>query len=246
MSFRRIAALLLAASLALPAAAQDEALTPAQKAAVEATIRQYLLDHPELILEAVQGLQARKEEEAAAAQRKAVAQYRDQLFRDPSVPAIGNPAGDVTLVEFFDYQCGYCKSVLPALRQLLDDDGKVRLVLREMPILGPASLTASKAALAAKRQGKYEKVHFALMGHRGQLDDDTILRIAAAAGADMDQLRRDMESPEVRAEIERSMELARALNINGTPAFVIGEELIPGAVPLAALKQKVAETRAGG
>jgi len=151
----------------------------------------------------------------------------------------------VTLVEFFDYQCGYCKAVHADVRRLLDTDGKVRLVYKEFPILGPASVTASRAALAAQRQGKYDALHVALMENRGQLDDDKIYRIAGSVGLNVDQLKKDMQAPEINDVLQRNLRLASELNIRGTPAFVVGDQIIPGAVSLDKLKELIAAGRAG-
>ncbi|WP_246148921.1 DsbA family protein [Skermanella pratensis] len=247
---RMIAAAALSAlvGLASPtgAQAQQPALdTPAGKAAIEQIVRDYLLAHPEVLVESLTAFQERQEAAQAEAQRGALVSRQEELFRNPASPVAGNPQGDVTLVEFFDYQCGYCKTVHADVRRLLESDGKLRLVYKEFPILGPASLTASRAALAAHRQGKYEALHVALMENRGQLDDDKILRIAGSVGLDMERLKRDMESPEIQEALQRNLRLASELNIRGTPAFVVGDQIIPGAVGLDRLKELVAAGRAG-
>jgi protein-disulfide isomerase len=169
----------------------------------------------------------------------------DQVFNDPEVPVLGNRRGDVTLVEFFDYQCGYCKAVHADVRRLIDSDTNIRLVYKEFPILGPASITASRAALAAQRQGKYDALHVALMENRGQLDDDKIYRIAASAGLDLDRLKKDMQAPEISEALQKNLRLASELNIRGTPAFVVGDQIVPGAVGLDKLKELIASGRAG-
>lgn len=228
------------------AGAQQPALdTPAGKAAIEQIVRDYLLAHPEVLVESLTAFQERQEAAQAEAQRGALASRQEELFRNPSSPVAGNPQGDVTLVEFFDYQCGYCKAVHADVRRLLESDGKLRLVYKEFPILGPASLTASRAALAAQRQGKYDALHVALMENRGQLDDDKVFRIANSVGLDMERLKKDMESPEIQETLQRNMRLASELNIRGTPAFVVGDQIIPGAVGLDRLRELVAAGRAG-
>ena len=217
----------------------------ADRAAIEQIVREYLLAHPEILVEALTAYQEKQEAEQANAQRQALVSRQDELFKNPTSPVAGNPQGDVTLVEFFDYQCGYCKSVHADVRRLLDQDGKVRLVLKEFPILGPASLTASRAALAAQKQGKYDAMHNALMENRGQLDDDKIMRIAGSVGLDVERLKKDMQAPEIQDALQRNLRLAGELNIRGTPAFVIGDQIVPGAVSLERLKEMVAAKREG-
>jgi len=216
------------------------------KAAIEQIVREYLLAHPEVIVEALSAYQQREEAAQAEEQRKALTTRKEELFKNPTSPVLGNPQGDVTLVEFFDYQCGYCKAVHPDVQRLLESDGKIRLVSKEFPILGPASVTASRAALAAQKQGKYDALHKALMENRGQLDDDKIMRIAGSVGLDMERLKKDMQAPEIQEILQRNVRLAGELNIRGTPAFIIGDQIVPGAVSLDRLKEMVAQGRAGG
>ena len=149
----------------------------------------------------------------------------------------------MTIVEFFDYRCPYCKQVVGALTQLLNDDRKLRLVFKEFPILGPDSVVAARAALAAHVQGKYHAMHEALMRARGTLDETTVLKIATSVGLDATRLQSDMNKPEIAASLDRNHRLARDLAINGTPAFVIGNHVVPGAVDLETLKKLVAEAR---
>jgi protein-disulfide isomerase len=147
------------------------------------------------------------------------------------------------VVEFFDYRCPYCKQVVPSLSQLLKEDGKIRFVYKELPILGPDSIIASRAAIASRKQNKYIEMHNALMRARGTLDEPSVLKIATETGLDARKLKTDMGAPEVDMIIERNRTLARALNLNGTPAFVIGDTTVPGAVDLPTLKSLVAEAR---
>jgi protein-disulfide isomerase len=243
-----ILALALAMLLAGPGAApaqQSPALTPAQADAVRALVRDYILQNPEIISEAIRLLQEREQVEAAQKQRQAFAALKGDLFHDPAAPTLGNPKGDVTIVEFFDYRCGYCKQVAPAIAKLLEDDKNIRLVVKEFPILGPDSVVASRAALAAVKQGKYAPFHWALLNAKGQLDEAQIMRIAGQVGLDTKQLRQDMAAPEIETVIKRSYSLAEALQIRGTPAFIVGEELVPGAVDLPTLKALVAKARKG-
>ncbi len=157
---------------------------------------------------------------------------------------LGNPDGDVTIVEFFDYQCGYCKTMAGPMRDLVKTDGKVRWVLKEFPILGPESMVAARASLAAHRQGKYETFHFTLMGLRGRLSEAAIWQAAAEAGLDIARLRQDMADPAIEALINTNYQLAQALQIEGTPAFAIGGTLVPGAAPKEHLSELVRRARA--
>ncbi|KAA2312233.1 DsbA family protein [Pseudooceanicola sediminis] len=207
---------------------------------------QAIRENPQIIMEAVQLLEA----EQAAAQAGAVADVleneRDLLERDPNAPVLGNPDGDVTVVEFFDYNCPYCKRAMAEVQGLLEADRNVRLVYREWPILSEGSVFAAKAALAAREQGKYEEFHWALMGMQGRAEEASVLRVAEEIGLDVEQLRADMDAPEVEEHIATSMRLTQALGFNGTPSFVIGETLVPGFVDEEQLRSVVEETRDGG
>jgi protein-disulfide isomerase len=234
-----IAALALTAS----AATAQTSMTPEQTQAIERIIRDYLLKNPELILEAVEGLEQKRRGEAERTAKDAIVQFRDEILNDPGSVVSGNPQGDVTVVEFFDYRCPYCKQVVPSLAQLLKDDGKIRFVYKELPILGPDSIVASRAAIAARKQNKYIEMHNALMRARGTLDEASVLKIATETGLNAGRLKSDMSAPEVDMIIERNRTLARALNLNGTPAFIIGDTAVPGAVDLPTLKSLVADAR---
>ena len=227
----------------LPAQAADEL----PKAEVEQIVRDYLMREPEIIMQAIEELQRRRDMAAGEQQRDQIVANRQSLVADPRDPALGNPDGDVTLVEFFDYRCGYCRGMMDTLDELVDSDPDLRMVMKEFPILGPESLLAAKAALAADRQGAYAAVHFALMA-ADRIDDATIRRIAADNGLDVDQLLADMESEPVLTHIQDNIRLAQSLGISGTPSFVVGDTLLPGAVPLAALNEHIGAERsaAGG
>ncbi|MFC4349972.1 DsbA family protein [Fodinicurvata halophila] len=198
---------------------------------MERVVENYILENPEIILRALEVLETRKQEEAQRSRQQALEENRDALFRDQTTPVLGNPDGQLTLVEFFDYQCGYCKEASPGLQQLLERNAEVRLVMKEFPILGQASMTAARAALAAREQDRYEELHWALMAHRGQLDENRIMDIAEEAGLDTEQLREDMGSPHIDEELRRNYALAENLNINSTPTFVTPSAVIPGALP---------------
>jgi protein-disulfide isomerase len=221
-------------------------MTPAPPAPTDefgAKVRAYILAHPEVIMEAVQELRQRQEAAQAEAAKAAIAAHRDDIFRDPASPVAGNPVGDVTLVEFFDYNCPYCRKVAPDLWALPGADPGLRLVFKEFAILGPTSEFAARVALAAQKQGKYLPVHQALMRAEQPLTEDKVFRAAAGAGADLARLKRDMADPSVDAEIARTRELAETLGITGTPGFVVGDALIPGAVERDALQAAIAEAR---
>jgi protein-disulfide isomerase len=237
-----VAALSLAL-LARPALAQDTGVTPDQKTQIEKIVHDYLIEHPEVIKEAIQALQAKEEQGKADAQTQAVLQNKDALYSDPDTPVAGNPVGDVTVVEFFDYHCPYCKAVSGPLEQLLQEDKGVRLVLKEFPILGEDSVLASHAALASVAQGKYWAFHQALMQHRGKFDMDVIKTIAAKVGLDPAKLAADMGTQQIEPLIAANHKLARALDVGATPTFVIGDKVIEGAVPLDELKEAIKQAR---
>lgn len=224
-----LAAAPVAAMLALaPLPSAQAADKPLDKQAVEQIVRDYLIKNPEVLVEAMQALEAKEKAQADEAQKSALATNRDAL--ENKGPVGGNPKGDVTLVEFFDYNCGYCKHTHPERVEAVKKDGKVRVVYKEFPILAPSSMEAAKAALAADRQGKYEAFHSALMKHEGRLDSDAIRQTAKDVGLDIKKLEADMGDPAIQAEIDANIALARQLGIRGTPGFVVGDTLIPGAI----------------
>jgi protein-disulfide isomerase len=234
---------LLAAVFTMSGARADDAMTTAQRDSIERVIHDYILAHPEVVIESLQSAEDRGRADADERSRKAVAARRQDLQGDTTSPIAGNPKGDVTIVEFFDYRCPYCKQVEPAIDALLREDGRIRLVYKEFPVLGPDSVYASRAALASRKQGKYGKFHDAMMAQKGTLDASVVMQLAAAAGLDIDKLKADMGSPDIEAVIKRNYALAQALEIHGTPAFVIGDEMVPGAIDIAALRQKIATAR---
>mgnify|MGYP001813779315 CR=1 FL=1 len=223
---------------------QSPAPTDPERARIEAVIHDYIMQNPEVIVEALQQMQERQRLAAEEHQRSQVAALRAELESSAGSPVMGNPQGDVTIVEFFDYRCPYCQRVVGMLQDTLRADGNVRLVLKEWPILGPESVVASRAALAAGLQGKYETLHVALLEFQGELTQDSIMAIAKANGLDVERLREDMEDPSVTAEITRNTELAARLAIRGTPAFVIGDSVIPGAISPEQLQDYIAKSRA--
>ena len=238
-----VAALLVAFSPLAPRTAAAQELSPAQRSAFEGVIRDYLLKNPVVIREAMQVLQQREEAEKQALAARALKEHRADLLQDAASPVGGNPKGDITIVEFFDYNCGYCKRVAPTLHATLKSDPNVRVVYKEFAILGPQSVVAARAALAADRQGKYVEFHDALMSVE-RADANTVSALSKALGLDEAKLVKDMQDPAITKMLERNYELANALGINGTPAFVIGDRLVPGAIDEAALADIIAEERA--
>ncbi|MEM7442703.1 MAG: DsbA family protein [Pseudomonadota bacterium] len=236
---RRLPMLVTVAALALSTAPSAMAqFDSAEEDAIRLIVRNYLIENPEVLVEALQIYQARQEEADALAQQEAVASLGERLF-ESGAPAIGPEDASVTLVEFFDYNCGFCKRALDDVQTLSETDDDLRIVFLEIPILGPSSVTASRAALASREQGLYNEYHVALMSYRGTHSDESIFALAEEVGLDIDQLRIDMESEAVSQEISDNLLLAEAVGVRGTPAFVVGERVIPGAVGLRALEDAI-------
>ena len=223
-------------------------LTPDQRQEVERIIHDYLLKNPELMMEVLDAAEQQHKEQEAQRSSQTIAAKRDELLNDPAAPIGGNPKGDVTIVEFFDYQCPYCKQVEPVIEALVKSDPKVRIVYKEFPILGPESHVASHVAFAALKQGpeQYIKVHNALLGAKGHLTDEAIMQIADDAGLDMTKLKADMAAPEIETALKKNYDLAVALGIEGTPAFIVGDALAPGALDADTLRAMIAEARKHG
>lgn len=224
-----IAAGLLAVSVlfvAQPRAAAAEPFNDEQEKAIEEIVRSYLLENPELLEEVIGELRKKREEEAAVARQD----YLRELYKaDSPYKRFSMGEGDVVVVEFMDYNCPFCRQAYEIVRDLTDEtDIEVRFI--EFPVLGPASTVASRAALAAEKQGKYIAFHDALMGLSGRIEnEDTVFRVAEEVGLDVEQLKKDMEAPEINAMIDENLQLADALGVQGTPAFFIGDTAIPGA-----------------
>jgi protein-disulfide isomerase len=206
-------------------------------------VRGYLLENPKVLREAIELLSVQEARESEDLRVKTMASRKQDLEQDGFSFVAGNPDGDVTVVEFFDYRCGYCKRSFPDLMKTVEADGNVRLVLKEFPVLGPESIIASRAAFAADKQGKYMELHVAMMQSRGSLSQAKVLSLADKAGLDLEKLVADMNSDEISGYIRKNYELAQALNITGTPAFVVGDQLAPGAIPSARMAQMIANAR---
>jgi protein-disulfide isomerase len=247
---RFVLALLAALAVAPTAFAADSApsVAPAapssaERAKIEAVVREYLLQHPEVLVEAIQKLEAKEEAERNDKASAQLTTKKDELYADAMAPIGGNKAGDVTVVEFFDYNCPYCKTVAPALKKAVEADGKVRIIYKEFPILSPESEVAAKFALAANLQGKYVPFHEALLSRKGRADEAGALEVAKSVGLDVAKLKTDAAKPEIAEAIKKNRALARALDMRGTPAFVIGNQLIGGAVDLEDFQAKIADAR---
>lgn len=252
LSTRRVAAFGFSALIAFgaptgKAPAADENFSPAQRKAIEEVVRQVLRDNPEILVEAIRAARAKQETDERSRAAKALSERRKDLERNPTSPTIGNPDGDVTVVEFFDYRCGFCKRAHPTMTELLKSDPKVRVVLKEFPILGPESILASRAALAVHRMepAKYRPFHDALMIDRAAVSRERLLQVAKSVGIDIGKLEKGIADPAIDAIIGETVDLAQALGINGTPAFVIGDQIVPGAVDIDTLKQLIAKARKG-
>jgi len=233
--------MLLTPLLPGPAAAAE--FSAEQRQAIEAIIRDFLQKNPEALLDALQAAEDKMKGEAHDKAAAALTARHREVFDDPDTPVAGNPQGNASLVEFFDYRCPYCKQVEPALEALLTSDRQLRLVYKEFPVLGPESVVAARAALAARKQDKYDAMHRALMALKGQIDEAAVFRVAGSVGLDVDRLKRDMLAPDIDRVIKANTNLASALDIRGTPGFVVGKEIVPGAISLDALKDLINTAR---
>ncbi len=246
-------ALALATLLGSPAFAADPVppaaaagFTDAQKAQIEDIVRDLLTKKdPSIVMKAAEEQSKRDAADQEKKTTEGITKNKDKIYNDPTDPIAGNPKGDVTIVEFFDYNCGYCKKVSPVLKQLLNDDKNVKVIFKEYPILADSSRVAAKAALAANKQGKYYEFHNALMEHKGGFDQAGIMDIAGKLGLNKDQLKKDMDSPEIAKHLEDDQTLGMDVGAHGTPTFFIGDKVVPGAIDLAEFKSKIAEVRGG-
>ncbi len=209
------------------------------------TVRSYLLENPTVIVEALEILQASQQQTEQRRSSDALASHMDRLTKAHRDPSVGNPDASVTIVEFFDYQCPYCKRMAEDVAAIVAANPDVRIVYKEFPVLRSESTLATRAALAAYRQGKYQEFHLAIMGLRGAPSETAIMRVADRLGLDLDRLRRDMQSPETEQLIQANYRLAQDIGVRGTPAFVIGDQLVPGALDADSMRALIAEKRGG-
>jgi protein-disulfide isomerase len=243
------AALLGALTLAPAAMAQSAVFNEQQKQAIGEIVKDYLIKNPEVLTEVIAELEKRQAEAQQASQASAVKETQQSLLNASHSYVVGNPSGDITLVEFFDYNCGYCKKALADVQTLMKSDPKLRVVLKDFPVLGPDSVEASRVALAVKNQLQGQKLldyHVKVMDSRGRVNAERAVAVAREMGVDVARLQKDMEGAEVRNALQENMALGDRLSLTGTPAFVIGETVIPGAVGIDPLKQVIANVRQCG
>ncbi len=228
---RRLPAIALAAAVLSFGAGAAQAQQ--SKEDIEKIVREYILKNPEIIEQAILELRKRQEQAENSARTQAIATNKALLFDSPRGVVIGNPKGNVTLVEFFDYNCGYCKRALEDVSTLIKNDPNLKVVLKELPILSPGSVEASRVAVAVRMQdpSKYWAFHRALLGGRGEANMARALAAAQQAGLDVERIKKDISNPEVDATLAESELLAKNLAISGTPSYVLGDQLIPGALP---------------
>ena len=211
----------------------------------EQRVRSYLLEHPEVLGEALNRLEAKQVEQEAAAARAVLKDRAAEVFQDPASPISGNTNGEVTLVEFFDYNCPYCRAMAPLLTQAEVADPRLRIVYKEFPILGAGSVFAAKAALATNKQGKYVTFHRALYQLRGPVDEAKVLEVAANVGLDIQRMKADMQDAAIQGALEKNVKLAKKVRITGTPGFVVGDQISTGATDFDGLQALIAKGRSG-
>jgi protein-disulfide isomerase len=251
MKSPRLAAVACAAlvAAALPYAVRADEFSAPQRGEIEKIVRDYLVAHPEVLQEAMAELDKRQTAAEAEKHKDVVKQQATTLFSSPRQVNLGNPQGNVTFVEFFDYNCGYCKRAMSDMLTLLKDDPKLKIVLKEFPVLGPGSVEAAQVAVAVRMQDKtgkkYLEFHQKLLGGRGQADRAHALAVAKDIGMNMAQIDKDMQSPEVKATLEENFKLAEQLGLNGTPSYVIGDNVVVGAIGLQGLEEKINTARCG-
>ena len=243
--FAAVCAALLA--LAVPQSLRAAEFSPAQRGAIEKIVHDYLVKHPEVLQEVMGELEKRQQAAETEKHKAAVKANANLLFNSPDEVVLGNPKGNVTFVEFFDYNCAYCKHAMGDMLTLLKTDPKLRVVLKEFPVLGPGSVEAARVAVAVRMQApqKYLAFHTKLLGERGRADGTRALAVAQELGLDMDRLRKDMKSPEVDKTLKQDFKLAEDLGLNGTPSYVIGNNVIVGAIGLKGLEEQINTARCG-
>jgi protein-disulfide isomerase len=244
----RFAAMLAAATFCFAAPAAAQSFSEPQREELGKIIREYLLKHPEVLQEAMQEFEKRQQAAEAEKAKVAIKNHSEAIFNSPRQVTLGNPQGDVTFVEFFDYNCGYCKRALEDMMTLMSKDPKLKVVLKEFPVLGPGSMDAAKVAVAVRMQDKtgkkYLEFHQKMLMGRGQADKARAMAVAKDIGLDMARLEKDLKSDEIDATLQESLKLAEALGLNGTPSYVINNDVVVGAVGLAALGAKIQAARA--
>jgi len=230
-----------------PFAASAESFSDNQRGEIETIIKNYLLAHPEVLEDATNELNKRKAEAEEKKHQATIAENAETIYNSPRGITLGNKDGDVTFVEFFDYNCGYCKRAMADMLDLLKNDPKLKVVLKEFPVLSEGSVEAAKVAVAVRMQdpGKYLEFHQKLLGGRGPADKARAMAAAKDAGLDMARIEKDLASPEIKATINENVKLAEDMDLNGTPSYVIGKQIVIGAVGLDGLKEKIGIARCG-
>jgi protein-disulfide isomerase len=249
-SFRLLAPALFALALcSAPPAASAQSFSDTQRGDIETIVKNYLVSHPEVLEEAMAELNKRQAAADAEKHEASVAENASAIFNSPRGVMLGNKDGDVTFVEFFDYNCGYCKRAMADMLDLMKSDPKLKVVLKEFPVLSPGSVEAAQVAVAVRMQDpsgkKYLDFHQKLLGGRGPADKAHALAAAKEAGLDMAKLEKDLASPEVKATIEENFKLAEAMGMNGTPSYVIGKQVVVGAIGVDGLREKIGLARCG-
>jgi protein-disulfide isomerase len=249
-SFRFLAPALVALALCgAPVAASAQNFSAGQRGEIEKIVRDYLLAHPEVLEEVSAELSKRQAAAEAEKHQATISQNAETIFNSPRGVTIGNKEGDVTFVEFFDYNCGYCKRAMTDMIDLMKADPKLKVVLKEFPVLGPGSMEAAQVAVAVRMQDpggkKYLDFHQKLLGGKGQADKARAMAAAKEAGLDMSKLEKDLASQEVRATIEENFKLAESMGMNGTPSYVIGKQVVVGAIGREGLAEKIGVARCG-
>jgi protein-disulfide isomerase len=250
-SFRfLLPALFALAILGAPKAAPAQSFSDTQRTDIETIVKNYLIAHPEVLEEAMSELSKRQAVAEARKHEESITENADKIFNSQRGVTLGNRDGDVTFVEFFDYNCGYCKRAMADMLDLMKSDSKLKVVLKEFPVLSQGSVEAAQVAVAVHMQDptgkKYLEFHQKLLGGRGAADKARAMAVAKDVGLDMSRLEKDMASPEVKATIEENFKLAEAMGMNGTPSYVIGRQVVIGAVGLEGLKEKIGVARCGG
>jgi len=242
----------IAVAIALSAftgAPRAQSVPPEQKTEIEKIIHDYLMAHPEVLPEAMAELEKRQNAEDAAKHLASIKDNAAAIFTSPHQVNLGNPQGDVTMVEFFDYNCAFCKRAMADMLDLLKSDPKLKIVLKEFPVLGEGSVQAAQVAVAVRMQDKtgkkYIDFHTKLLGGRGPADKAHALAAAKEAGFDVGRIEKDMQSDEIKQTIEENMKLAEGLGLNGTPSYILPSEVVIGAVGVTALRGRVNNARCG-
>lgn len=233
------AALALVVSGCSTAANETKNIPAVSQDLTDAAIERYIRTHPEVIMQSLQAMETTRQAELQERQKSALATKQQELLHDPASPVSGNLRGEITLVEFYDYRCGYCKKAAQAVTDLQKDDPRVRVVYKDFPILGEPSELAAKAALASQAQGKHQAFHEALFASHADMTKEEILKIAVGVGLDAKRLEADMANPQWQAVIEKNRALAQDLGISGTPGFIVGNELVSGMLDLNGLRELI-------